>query len=671
MTGTRPHVAIVISFIRNARERLCIEWILVKYLACLLLSVFPVASATVTVDASRTGAPISKYIYGQFIEHLGRCIYGGLWSEMLEDRKFFYPVNGEAPAWEMFKPGDRSYDGEGHPYELLMRSPWMIVGPKQFVRMDTAHAYVGAQAPEITLPGKGVPAGLQQERLGLVAGREYTGRVVLSGEPSAGPVEVSLVWGGGATMRQSVVIDKIAADYATYPLHFRAGNSTDNGRLEIVARGSGSFRIGTVSLMPADNIYGWRADTVALLKQLNSPVYRWPGGNFVSGYNWKDGIGNPDQRPPRKNPAWKGIESNDVGIHEYMALMRELGAEPYIAVNTGLADETAAAQEVEYLNGSTSTTLGKLRAQNGHPRPFGVQWFAVGNEMYGDWQLGHVPLADYVKKHNRVVEAMRKVDPGIRPIGVGAMGQWSEQMLTQCADFMNLISEHVYWRNRPDLAAHVAQVPAQIKKVADAHREYRRRIPALAGKDIRVAMDEWNYWYGPNDFGELGVRYFLQDALGIAAGLHEFFRNSDIYFMANYAQTVNVIGAIKTTPVSAEMETTGLVLELYRRRFGVTPVEVTGAPPPLDVAAAWTADKSALTVGVVNPTEQAQSIDLVLKGAQLTGQGMSWVISGPDRMAHNDPGRPRVVDIRQAAYGGGSQLQVPALAVAVFELAAR
>src|SRR5208283_1269627 len=484
------------------------------------------------------------------------------------------------------------------------------------------------------------------------------------------PVEVSLVWGGGATMRQSVVIGKIAADYATYPLHFRAGRSTDNGRLEIVARGSGSFRIGTVSLMPADNIYGWRADTVALLKQLNSPVYRWPGGNFVSGYNWRDGIGDPDQRPPRKNPAWKGIESNDVGIHEYMALMRELGAEPYIAVNTGLADDTAASQEVEYLNGSTSTTLGKLRAQNGHPEPFGVKWFAVGNEMYGDWQLGHMPLADYVKKHNRVVEAMRKVDAGVQPIGVGAMGEWSEQMLTQCSDFMRLISEHAYWQNKPDLAAHVAQIPAQIKKVADAHREYRRRIPALAGKDIRIAMDEWNYWYGPNDFGELGVRYSVQDGLGIAAGLHEFFRNSDIYFMANYAQTVNVIGAIKTTPVSAEMETTGLVLELYRRRFGVTPVEVTGAPPPLDVAAAWTADRSAVTVAIVNPTEQAQSIDLVLKGSQLTGKGMSWVISGPDRMAHNDPGRPRVVDIRQEPYGG-SQLQVPALGVAVFQLSAR
>ncbi len=639
-----------------------------RTLALLLLLVIPAVSATVTVDASKTGEPISKYIYGQFIEHLGRCIYGGLWSEMLEDRKFYYPVNGEAPAWEMFKPGNRSYDGEGHPYELLVRSPWMIVGPKSGVRMVKADAYVGEHTPEIALPGKAQPAGLQQERLALIAGKEYVGRVVLSGAATAGPVEVSLVWGGGATMRQTVTIPKIGGAYAKFPLRFRAGGSTDNGRLEIVARGEGTFRVGTVSLMPADNIYGWRSDTLALLKELDAPVYRWPGGNFVSGYDWKDGLGDPDKRPPRKNPAWKGIEHNDVGIHEFMALMREIRSEPYIAINTGLAGETAAAEEVEYLNGAATTPMGKLRAANGHPLPYGVKWFAVGNEMYGDWQLGNIPLEEYVKKHNRVVDAMRKVDPSIRPVAVGSMGRWSEMMLAQCSAHMDLISEHLYWQNRADLAAHIAQPVEQIRKVAAAHRDYRRKLPALTGKDIRIAMDEWNYWYGPNEFGELGVRYFVQDGLGIAAGLHEFFRNSDIYFMANYAQTVNVIGAIKTTPTHAELETTGLVLKLYRQRFGEIPVEVSGAPAPLDVSAAWNSAKTALTVAVVNPSEQAAAFGLALKGAQLAGPGMSWVIAGKDRMSHNDPGRPREVDIRQEPYTGSGELRVPPLSVAVFEL---
>jgi alpha-N-arabinofuranosidase len=641
-----------------------------KFLLSLLLVVIPSAAATVTVDTTKTGAPISKYIYGQFIEHLGRCIYGGIWAEMLEDRKFFYPVNGEMPAWEMIKPSNSSYEGAGYPYEVLVRSPWMIVGPKQSVRMITEGAFVGQHTPEISLPGKDVFMGIAQERLGLVEGREYVGRVVLSGALKVGSIEVSLVWGGGATMRHTIVIDKLSPDYVTFPIRFRAGRSTDNGRLEITSRGQGVFRVGAVSLMPADNVYGWRADTIALLKELNSPVYRWPGGNFVSGYDWRDGIGDPDKRPPRKNPAWKGVEHNDVGIHEYMALMRELNAELYVAVNTGLADETAAAQEVEYLNGPVSTPLGKLRAQNGHPEPFGVKWFAVGNEMYGSWQLGNIPLEQYVLKHNRVVEAMRKVDPGIRPIGVGNVGRWSETMLAQCAGYMDLISEHLYWQYQQDVAAHVAQATSQIRKVAEAHRDYRRRLPSLAGKDIRIAMDEWNYWYGPNDFGELGVRYTLQDGLGIAAGLHEFFRNSDIYFMANYAQTVNVIGAIKTTPVSADMETTGLVLKLYRQRFGVTPVEVTGAPAPVDVSAAWTADKSSLTVAVVNPTGQAVGLDLALRGAQLSGHGMVWTITGSDRLAHNDPGRPREVDIRQTPHVGRT-LEVAPLSVALFELPVR
>jgi alpha-N-arabinofuranosidase len=423
--------------------------------------------------------------------------------------------------------------------------------------------------------------------------------------------------------------------------------------------------------MPADNIRGWRADTVALLKELDSPVYRWPGGNFVSGYDWKDGIGDPDRRPPRKNPAWKGVEHNDVGLHEYMDLMREIGAEAFVAVNTGLGDAAGAAQEVEYLNGAADTPMGKLRAQNGHPGPWGVKWFAVGNEMYGGWQLGHMPLEKYVEKHNQVVEAMRAVDPSIEPIAVGAMGEWSETMLRHCSDHMSLISEHVYRQDKETVVEHVAQLPAYIRELAEAHRGYRRSIPGLAAKDIRIALDEWNFWYGPVDFGELGTRYFLQDGLGIATGLHEMFRQSDLFFMANYAQTVNVIGAIKTTKTAAEFETTGLVLKLYRERFGVTPVEVSGAPEPLDVVAAWTADRSAVTVGVVNPLEEEQMIRLQLRGATLGASGMKWEISGPEKMAHNQPGEARVVDIRREALAELEEIEVAPLSATVFELQVR
>jgi len=623
----------------------------------------------ISINLHQTSENISKYIYGQFIEHLGRSIYGGIWAEMLEDRKFYYPVDGEAPAWTMFRPGGRSWDGEGHSYELLTKSPWMIIGDKKSVSMTTENSYVGEHTPRIELSADAKPGGLLQERLGLLEEKEYSGRIVLAGDPQAAPIEVSLVWGIGASDRDTVIIDKIENTYAKYPLSFTSRGATDNGRIEIVSRGKGHFLVGTVSLMPADNILGWRYDTVALLKQLNSPVYRWPGGNFVSGYDWKDGIGDPDRRPPRKNPAWKGIEHNDVGIHEFMDLCREINTEPFIAVNTGQGGAQAAAEEIEYTNGGTDTAMGKLRAQNGHPQPWGVKWWAIGNEMYGEWQLGHMPLEEYVKKHNHVVDAMRKVDPTFHPIAVGARGEWSVQMLTTCADHMSLLSEHLYCQDKDDVVAHANQIAEVIREIAKSHREYRKTIPALAGKDIRIAQDEWNYWYGPNEYGELGTRYFLQDGLGVAIGLHEFFRNSDLFFMANYAQTVNVIGAIKTTKTAAEFETTGLVLKLYRERFGEIPVHIDGKFSPLDISAALSTDKTTLTVAIVNPSEESRPVTLNVEGGKLNGRGQKWVIAGQNRWSHNAPGMPRQVDITTTSIDETvGREEVPPLSVSLYWL---
>jgi alpha-N-arabinofuranosidase len=206
--------------------------------------------ATLSIDLAKTRAPISKYVYGQFIEHLGRCIYGGLWAEMLEDRKFYYPVDAEGPGFGMFQPGTRSWDGEGHPYELLLRSPWTIVGARSAVAMSKEKPWVGEHTPVITADAKG--AGLVQERLGLVAGRRYVGRIVLAGAAAAAPIRVSLAWGGGASDRQTVTVERLTDEFATVSLAFTAKGSTDNGRLEIVGYGAGAFKVGTVSLMPAD-----------------------------------------------------------------------------------------------------------------------------------------------------------------------------------------------------------------------------------------------------------------------------------------------------------------------------------------------------------------------------------------------------------------------------------
>jgi alpha-N-arabinofuranosidase len=595
----------------------------------------------VTVHADRIRKPISKYIYGQFIEHLGRCIYGGIWAEMLEDRKFYH-----APGSE--------------------ESPWRLLGPAEAMRLDTTDSYVGELTPVFQASG-GQGAGLLQGGLGLNAGKAYVGRIVIAGEEGGVPLEVSLIWGLGDEGRSTVRIEDLGRDYRTIPLRFTSGARTDQGRLEIRGLGSGTFRIATVSLMPENNIQGFRPDVLQLLRELDSPVYRWPGGNFVSGYDWTDGIGDPDQRPPRKNPAWRGIEHNDVGLHEFMALCRLLDTEPYIAVNTGLGSVEMTARQVEYCNGAQDTPMGRLRAENGHPEPFGVKWWAVGNEMYGGWQLGHMPLEDYVKKHNRVVTVMRAADPDIQVVGVGSVGEWSRRMLSDCADHMDLISEHFYCQERPGLIAHIFQPLLHVRRIATAHREYRETIPGLEGKDLRIALDEWNFWYGPHVYGELGTRYFLKDALGIAAGLHEYFRQSDIMFMANYAQTVNVIGAIKTTKTECAFATTGLVLKLYRQRFGSLPLEITGAPEPLDTAAAWTEDRSAVTVAIVNPTKTRHTLPVLWEGIHPEKGAECWTITGADPLAYNEPGREQAVTIVEDDFNGNpGKLESPPLSVRLF-----
>jgi alpha-N-arabinofuranosidase len=626
-----------------------VAWIVVGIACLTAMRVGPLAAdegPSVAIDAAASRAPVSKYIYGQFIEHLGRCIYGGIWAEMLEDRKYFHPVEHK-------------------------ESPWKAIGSGKVEMLRGDQAFEGQHTPVIVLDA-GSEGGIEQGRLALREGKRYVGRAWLAaggaGDAAADAIAVRLVWGDGPSERRSVRLAKPAGKFTKVLLDFTAGANARNARLEIVGSG-GSFRVGPISLMPADNVHGMRSDTIALLKELDAPIYRWPGGNFVSGYDWRDGIGDPDRRPPRKNPAWLGVEHNDFGINEFMQFCREVHTEPYMVVNSGQGAVKLATDMLEYANGSTWTAMGKLRAAHGHPEPYKVRWWSIGNEMYGDWQLGHMPLEKYTEKHTTFAKAMRAVDPSIQVVAVGAVGPWSAGMLGKAADAMDVISEHFYVQEKKDVPAHVEQMPRSVRQIAEAHRKYRKEIPSLAGKDIRVALDEWNYWYGPHVFGELGTRYFLKDGLGVAAGLHEFVRNSDIYVMANYAQTVNVIGAIKTTPTDAAFETTGLVLKLYRKHFGETPVAAKTAAP-LDVAAAWTTDRKSLTIALVNPTDKALQLPLTLRGARIAAGGRLYEIAGKDPMLFNDPGTAPAVKIEERPVTSLENLSVRPLSVSLWVLPA-
>jgi alpha-N-arabinofuranosidase len=371
-----------------------------------------------------------------------------------------------------------------------------------------------------------------------------------------------------------------------------------------------------------------------------------------------------------------------MGLDEFMTLCRLLDVEPHLAVNGGFGDAWSAAQEVEYANGDTTTPMGRLRAANGHPAPYHVRYWAIGNEMWGHWQLGYMSLDQWILKHNQFARAMKRVDPSILLVGSGAMpdamtgsgearrltgkvvpeylgpADWSGRLLAGALPNIDLLSEHYYVYNGTHFDLEKGeQVPNDpneppvdwmrrpanmVRAKYEHYQEYLKRIPALREKPVPISLDEWAYaGADPNSFKPVPA---------YAWALHEMFRHSDLFTMGGFTFAGSALSASRTDAV---LNPVGLMFKLYRERFGTIPVVVSGgspqpapkAPPgaeqprvnagsgtyPLDVAAALTADGETLTVAVVNPTESEQTVHLSFQGVRLAGGGTRWRLA-PERL---------------------------------------
>jgi len=594
-----------------------------------------------SIDPSPTGPAISPYLYGQFVEHLGRCIRQGIWAEMLRDRKFLQ------------EPG----------------KSWQVVAPQGAeleVYLDPAAAYAGDHGLAVHLSSPAQSGcGIRQDGIGVVAGKQYVGYAILAATAGKQVVEVRLQWGEGPGDGQTVRLEP-GPVYQKYPFTFKPARTTDNASLSVTVTEPGRLWIGCLSLMPADNVRGMRPDTLALIKAIAPPITRWPGGNFVSGYNWRDGIGDRDRRPPRWDRAWNDVEDNDFGLDEFMDFCREVKTEPYICVNAGLGSAQDAADEVEYANGSAKTPMGALRAANGHPKPYGVVWWGIGNEMYGDWQLGHIPADRYADRHNAFAAAMRARDPNIKIVGVGAPGPWNDTIVPRCAANMDLLSGHHYSTrhfrmpmSEQDARAFAERFSEYSASVAEGIRNLVSDFRSRLGKGhaptdkLRLAIDEWGIvrdWNPAPDgmgIGSFEHYYCLGDAIAVARGMHELLRNADVVAMANWAQLVNVIAAIKTSRTEATMDPVGYVLAVYggNLRGVLVPVE----PPagaPLDVVAARDPQTGDLTIGLVNYSVRDDlTVDMDIKDG-VERSSLVWVIRSRSLTDTNVPGRTEEVTLR-------------------------
>jgi len=661
-------------------------------LAVLFLSVVSAAQTppvNVAIDASKTGAPISKYLYGQFLEHGGNIVNENIWAEMLEDRKFYYPVTSKppeqptGPAWRRRAP---------------LRH-WTPVGGDGVVTMDTKDPYTGDHTPLIELGGAEAH-GVRQTGLAVRKGKAYTGRIVLAGGPGA-VVKVTLAWGSQAGERQTLIIRTLGFAYRTFPLRFLSQGDSDDGQFEITGTGTGSFHIGAVSLMPADNIEGFRAEVIAALKQLRSGVYRFPGGNFVSAYEWRNAIGDPDKRPSIYDPVWHAVQPNDVGTDEFLTLCHLLGVDPYITVNAGFGDAWSARELVEYANGAITTPMGKWRAANGHPQPYHVKLWGIGNEPWGDYQMGAMSIEQYELKHDMFAKAMRKVDPSITLIAGGAMpdvmtganqskriggkfvpdylstADWSGHMLAHCLDNIDMLSEHFYSSSDlhtdlklekkvnigPQPLIDWERAPAtQVRVKYEHYQEYLKRIPELRAKLVPIAIDEWAYMGGGRDSYKVVPAY--------AWAFHEMFRHSDLFQLGAFTFATAMMSQTRTEAV---LNPTGLLFKMYRDHFGTIPVEVSGDSPqpkpiypaggdqpavnpgsdtyPLDVSAALSEDRKTLTFAVLNPSDSRQRLNLAVNGVKLVSAGHMWQMAPGSLDAVVAVGKKPEVSVEEHALG--------------------
>lgn len=355
---------------------------------------------------------------------------------------------------------------------------------------------------------------------------------------------------------------------------------------------------------------GFRTDVLREVKELGVPVVRYPGGNFVSGYNWLDGVGPKAQRPTVLDRAWNTLESNQFGTNEFIEWCRLVGTEPLLGMNFGTGSVEQALAYVEYCNHSRGTRWSDLRRSHGYEQPHAVQYWCLGNEMDGPWQIGQLQAREYGRKARDAAKQMRTIDPKVQLIACGSSGTfmptylvWDREVLEECYDQVDGLSLHAYYGNTPawsgnrterylamnlDMDRHIHEVAAVCDYVQGLQRSSKR---------LWLSFDEWNVWYRARDGaatdgrGEAAPRlleevYNLEDALLVGGFVNTLLRNSDRVRVACLAQLVNVIAPLVTSDQGVLRQSTyyPYAWALRYARGRLLDVRVEGETYPIDPA---------------------------------------------------------------------------------------
>jgi alpha-L-arabinofuranosidase len=457
---------------------------------------------------------------------------------------------------------------------------------------------------------------------------------------------------------------------------------------------------------------GFRTDVMAEIRGLGVPIIRWPGGNFVSGYHWLDGVGPKKDRPHVLDRAWNTLETNQFGTNEFVTWCKQAGTEPLMGLNFGTGSAEMAAALVEYCNVDKGTRWSDLRRQHGYEAPHNVKYWCLGNEMDGPWQIGHMSAHEYGEKAADAARQMRVIDPSLKLIACGSSGpfmptylEWDRQVLEECYNEVDGISLHRYFGNSEETGGQSSRYLAmnlamdrqieQIIAVADMVGGLKR-----SNKQLHLSFDEWNVWYrarsgdavnghrteAPHLLEEV---YNLEDALLVGGLINSLLRHADRVKIACLAQLVNVIAPLMTNETGVLRQTIyypyawalhyarGSVLSLAPEgptyevsRLG-RPIEAGGTTMPgfgevpyLDIAATFdAAGKTAALLVLNRDLEKPRELQVHWREITPAKVTMSEVITGPDLKATNTFDSPKQVvpqTLEPPAAASSMTLQLPA-----------
>lgn len=408
---------------------------------------------------------------------------------------------------------------------------------------------------------------------------------------------------------------------------------------------------------PQSDSFGFRRDVMQAVHEMRVTVLRWPGGNFASDYHWMDGIGPRNLRPKRRDLAWNAVETNQVGTDEFLSYARRLGVRPYICVNLGTGTLDEAKNWVEYCNGDTGTYYADLRAKYGHPAPYKVEYWGLGNEMDGEWQIGHKNAVDYGKFARETAKLMKWEDPSIHLVASGSSNYgadwiaWNRTVLSYLRNQVDYISLHYYTGNYDhdhlEYMARLTDLERKIRITAGLIRETRAEYDLK--RPIYIALDEYNVWYRAFNAQHLEEHYNLEDALVIAEYFNCILREAAVVRMANLAQLVNVIAPMMITHDTLWKQTIFSPFSLFSRYcHGVSLDIYSRGPryseksfrdiPYLDVSAVLDTAHSRLILNVVNRSaNRSITAGIENQSGQLDSRAEVYQIAGSRLDQENSP----------------------------------